>query len=155
MDMNFMATNIRRAENSCVEKIAPLFDAYRIFYGQPSDLPGSRDFLAERISHNESTIFYAQDESGEVLGFVQLYPLFSSVSARRTWLLNDLYTIDAARGRGIGSALLETAKKFAARTGAKGILLETGKDNISAQRLYEAQGYVQDTGYYTYFLDLA
>lgn len=125
------------------------------FYGQPSNLPESRDFLAERLSHNESTIFYAQDEFGEALGFVQLYPMFSSVSARRTWLLNDLYATDAARGRGVGTALLDAAKEFVISTGAKGILLETGRDNMGAQRLYEAQGYVRDTGYYTYYLDLA
>lgn len=146
-----MAVKIRRAESSCVEKIAPLFDAYRGFYGQPSNLPESRDFLAERLSHNESTIFYAQDEFGEALGFVQLYP----ISARRTWLLNDLYATDAARGRGVGTALLDAAKEFVISTGAKGILLETGRDNMGAQRLYEAQGYVRDTGYYTYYLDLA
>lgn len=150
-----MAVKIRRAESSCVEKIAPLFDAYRGFYGQPSNLPESRDFLTERLSHNESTIFYAQDEFGEALGFVQLYPMFSSVSARRTWLLNDLYATDAARGRGVGTALLDVAKEFVISTGAKGILLETGRDNMGAQRLYEAQGYVRDTGYYTYYLNLA
>ena len=71
-----MAVKIRRAESSCIEKIAPLFDASRGFYGQPSNLPESRDFLAERLSHNESVIFYAQDEFGEALGFVQLYPFF-------------------------------------------------------------------------------
>lgn len=149
-----MAVKIRRAESSCIEKIAPLFDAYRVFFGQSSDLPGSRVFLAERLSRNESTIFYAQGEFGEVLGFVQLYPLFSSISARRTWLLNDLYATAAARGQGVGTALLEAAKEFVIATGAKGILLETGKDNMGAQRLYEAHGYVRDTGYYTYCLDL-
>lgn len=150
-----MAVKISRADNHCVEKLAPLFDSYRGFYGQPSNLIESRDFLAQRLSHNESTIFYAHDELGETLGFVQLYPTFSSVSARRTWLLNDLYATDVARGRGVGTALLDAAREFVISTGAKGILLETGRDNEGAQRLYEAQGYVRDTGYYTYYLDLA
>ena len=150
-----MAVKISRADSNCVDKIAPLFDAYRGFYGQPSNLQESRDFLAQRLNLNESAIFFAQDEHDETLGFVQLYPTFSSISARRTWLLNDLYATDAARGRGVGTVLLDAAREFVISTGAKGILLETGRDNKGAQRLYEAQGYVRDTGYYTYYLNLA
>ena len=103
----------------------------------------------------ESTVFYAQDEHGEALGFVQLYPVFSSICAQRTWILNDLYVTEAARGRGVGTALLNAARDFVISTGAKGISLETGRDNKGAQRLYEAQGYFRGTAYYTYYLNLA
>ena len=46
------------------------------------------------------------------------------------------------------------ARAFALSTGAKGLVLETATDNFGAQRLYESLGYVRDTGYYTYCLDL-
>ena len=149
-----MTLQAQRADASHLDQVARLFDAYRVFYGQPSNLQQSRDFIAERIARDESAIFLALDSGGEALGFVQLYPTFSSIDAHRTWLLNDLFTTPAARGRGVGTLLMNTARDFALSTGAKGLVLETATDNHGAQRLYESLGYVRDTGYYTYCLDL-
>ena len=149
-----MDVQVHRADATHLDNVASLFDAYRGFYGQPSNLTQSRDFIAERIARDESVIFFAQDATGEVLGFVQLFPTFSSIDAHRTWLLSDLFTTPAARGRGVGRLLMNTARAFALETGAKGLVLETATDNFTAQGLYESLGYVRDTGYYTYMLDL-
>lgn len=149
-----MTIKALRADSAQLEAVAQLFDAYRGFYEQPSNLAQSRAFIAERMAAGESAIFLAQDEHGEVLGFVQLYPTFSSIDAHRTWLLSDLFTTPAARGRGVGRLLMNTARAFALETGAKGLVLETATDNFTAQGLYESLGYVRDTGYYTYMLDL-
>jgi GNAT superfamily N-acetyltransferase len=149
-----MAVQVLRVEATHIDKIAPLFDAYRGFYGQPSNLQQSRDFIAERIDRDESVIFFASDLCGDALGFVQLYPTFSSIDAHRTWLLSDLFTKPESRGQGVGRLLMNAARAFALSTGAKGMVLETATDNVGAQRLYESLGYVRDTGYYTYCLDL-
>lgn len=149
-----MTLELLRADASRVDQVADLFDAYRGFYGQPANLPQSRQFLAERLARDESVIFYVQDASGQALGFVQLYPSFSSIDAHRTWLLSDLFTASQARGRGVGTLLMNAARDFALATGAKGLVLETATDNHTAQRLYESLGYVRDPGYYTYCLDL-
>ncbi|WP_159815206.1 GNAT family N-acetyltransferase [Pseudomonas sp. 18058] len=149
-----MTIKALRADTAQLEAVAQLFDAYRGFYEQPSNLAQSRAFIAERMAAGESAIFLAQDEHGEALGFVQLYPTFSSIDAHRTWLLSDLFTTPAARGRGVGRLLMNTARAFALETGAKGLVLETATDNYTAQGLYESLGYVRDTGYYTYMLDL-
>jgi ribosomal protein S18 acetylase RimI-like enzyme len=143
-----------RADASHLDLIAPLFDAYRVFYRQPSNLAQSRAFIAERIARDESVIFLAQDDTGEALGFVQLFPTFSSIDAHRTWLLGDLFSTANARGRGVGTLLMNTARSFAVLSGGKGMVLETATDNVNAQRLYESLGYVRDSGYYTYCLDL-
>ncbi|PTT28096.1 GNAT family N-acetyltransferase [Pseudomonas sp. HMWF021] len=149
-----MAIEVIRATTAQLEAVAKLFDAYRGFYQQPSNFEQSRAFIAERMVGNESAIFLAQDENAEALGFVQLYPTFSSIDAHRTWLLSDLFTAPAARGRGIGRLLMNMARDFALQTGAKGLVLETATDNFTAQGLYESLGYVRDTGYFTYMLDL-
>ena len=149
-----MAIQALRADASHIDKIAPLFDAYRGFYGQSSNLPQSRDFIAERIARDESVIFYAEDASGEALGFVQMFPTFSSINAHRTWLLGDLFSAPAARGKGVATLLMNTARDFARLSGAMCLTLETATDNHTAQRLYESLGYVRDPGYYTYCLDL-
>jgi GNAT superfamily N-acetyltransferase len=149
-----MTLQAQRADASHLDTIADLFDAYRGFYGQPSNLAQSRAFISERIARDESVIFFAQEPEGEALGFVQLFPTFSSIDAHRTWLLGDLFTAPASRGRGVGTLLMNTARAFAVLSGAKGMTLETATDNATAQRLYESLGYVRDTGYFTYCLDL-
>jgi len=149
-----MSLQAIRASAEHLDAVASLFDGYRGFYGQPSNLAQSRAFIAERMAGNESAIFLVENENGEALGFVQLYPTFSSIDAHRTWLLSDLFTTPAARGRGVGRLLMNTARDFAVETGAKGLVLETATDNFTAQGLYESLGWVRDTGYYTYNLDL-
>src|SRR3546814_14720475 len=98
-----MSFSIRQATHLDVDVLAPLFDGYRQFYGQPADLARARGFLAERIHHRESLILLARDEYGEGLGFTQLYPLFSSVRPVRTWVLNDLFVASSARWQGVAS----------------------------------------------------
>ncbi|WP_233575532.1 GNAT family N-acetyltransferase [Noviherbaspirillum saxi] len=136
-----------------LETIVPLFDGYRCFYGKTTDPAAARTFIAERLALNESVIFIAQDHEGKALGFTQLYPSFSSVSARRIWILNDLFVAATARGRGVGKMLLDAAREHAVRTGAKRLALSTAHDN-PAQKLYESQGYVRDRKFFHYELEL-
>jgi GNAT superfamily N-acetyltransferase len=138
-----------RAELDDLDALAPLFDGYRRFYRQASDPAGARAFLAERIKRGESVIFVAIAE-GVVVGFTQLYPSFSSVSMERLWVLNDLFVAAEARGSGAGRALLERAERWAAETGAKGLILSTETTNLTAQRLYEACGWVKDDEFVHY-----
>ncbi len=141
---------IQQATLNELEALTELFDLYRVFYEQKSDLNGARNFLKERISNEESVAFIALDGSSP-LGFVQLYPSFSSVSMKRSWVLNDLFVNEQARGQGIGEKLMKTAIEFAKETGAKGVLLETAADNTTAQRLYEKIGFKRESSYFYYF----
>lgn len=146
-----MMVEVLRATFAHLDALVSLFDGYRQFYKQPSDLEGSRRFLQERLSKGESVIFLAQS-GGQARGFTQLYPSFSSVSMKRLWILNDLFVVPEARGQGVGEALLERARSFAIETGAKGLMLETAVDNTPAQRLYERLGWQRDTHFYVYNL---
>ncbi len=75
---------IRRASGADLRTVAELLDGYRQFYGQPADYPLAEAFLRDRFANNESVVFLAVDpQSGAGLGFVQLYPSFSSAAARR------------------------------------------------------------------------
>jgi len=138
-----------------LDLVTPLFDAYRVFYGQGSDLNIARDFIKARLESQESVIFLAVGSQGEALGFTQLYPSFSSVSAARTWILNDLYVTDSARKQGVATQLMNAAKKLATEGEVKGLALETAEDNVNAQKLYESLGYKKELGAYHYFLDLS
>jgi GNAT superfamily N-acetyltransferase len=139
-----MKITIKKLSAEDLPLVTPLFNDYRMFYGQPADLPGATDFLSERTARGESVIFLALTSEGQALGFTQLYPIFSSVSMRRTWLLNDLFVNANARKMGVGQALLTAAKNWAQETNAKWLLLQTGADNFSAQALYEKDGWVRE-----------
>jgi GNAT superfamily N-acetyltransferase len=136
-----------------VDLVAPLFDAYRQFYGQPPNPEGARRFLAERLNQGESVIF-AVIEAGRALGFTQLYPSFSSVSMRPIWILNDLYVAANARRRGVGALLLAAAREHASRTGAVRLALSTAVANTQAQTLYERDGWRRDTAFLHYEYEL-
>jgi ribosomal protein S18 acetylase RimI-like enzyme len=145
---------IVRAEHRHLEKLASLFDAYRIFYKQPSDVIAAFDFLHERLRNVESVIFLALSLEGEGLGFTQLYPSFGSVSLCRVWILYDLFVAPQARRMGVGRALMKQAHQFAAESGARFVRLATENNNLKAQALYESLGYVRDTDFYRYELVL-
>jgi len=134
--------------------VSALFDSYRVFYEQNTNPQLALEYISERIRNNESVVFLAQDENKMGLGFTQLYPTFSSVSAQRSWILNDLYVSKTARKLGVARNLMGAAREFAVNTGANGIALETAEDNINAQSLYESLGYKRSTGFYNYFLSL-
>ncbi|MDO6426870.1 GNAT family N-acetyltransferase [Thalassotalea sp. 1_MG-2023] len=149
-----MKITINKATVDDANKIAPLFDLYRQFYQEASDINLAIDFLTARLSKGESTIYFAIDDANTVHGFTQLFPSFSSISAQATWILNDLFVIEESRGIGIGKLLLERAEKLAINSHAKGIGLETTTDNVSAQKLYESLGYEIADGYLQYFKTL-
>jgi ribosomal protein S18 acetylase RimI-like enzyme len=132
-----------------------LFDAYRQFYKQSSDYSGAHRFITDRLKASESMIFLATLEEGKesrAVGFVQLYPAFSSISMKRLWILNDLFVIPEARKLGVGKALMESARQLAVSTAAKELILETAIDNLAAQGLYEKLGYKRDVEFHRYAL---
>ncbi|MEO7478841.1 MAG: GNAT family N-acetyltransferase [Lysobacteraceae bacterium] len=135
-----MSVVVRRADANDLDQLAQLFDDYRQFYKQASNVAAAREFLAERLAANESTVLIAEHDSA-VIGFTQLYPLFSSVRMGRTWLLNDLFVAPNARRLGAARALLDAACMFARDHGALGLELETGIDNDNAQALYRRAGW--------------
>jgi GNAT superfamily N-acetyltransferase len=133
-------TIIRRGNIADVTDIAQLFDAYRVFYGKQSDIVSASAFLKDRIQNNESIIFVAEMNS-KLVGFTQLYPLFSSVRMKKLWLLNDLYVDLSVRGNGISVQLLDAAKQLCRETGACGMYLETAKSNEIGNSLYPRAGF--------------
>ncbi|WEN16599.1 GNAT family N-acetyltransferase [Rhodanobacter sp. AS-Z3] len=149
-----MSFSIRQASALDLDRLVPLFDGYRQFYGQPSDPQRARDFLAARLANEQSLILLACDDQGPALGFTQLYPLFSSVRTVRTYLLNDLFVSASVRRRGVAGALLRAAAEQARALGAASLSLATALDNAPAQALYESLGWQRDEQFCEYGLTL-
>ena len=148
---------VERANDTHIDDVTKLFDAYRVFYQQPSDPAAARAFVDARLQKKDSVIFLASaelDGKRVALGFTQLYPAYSSVSMKRLWILNDLYVDKRARHQGIARALIDRAKQLAWDTEAKGLILETAIDNHEAQALYDSYGFEKDTEFFRYNLDV-
>ncbi len=145
--------SIRQAHHADHPRVAVLFDLYRQFYGYEADAQLALDFVAARLLHDESVVFIAVNAADEPLGFVQLYPSFSSTLAGKVWILYDLFVMPDARGIGIGRALMERAIQLGRDTGAVEINLATAKNNHSAQSLYQSLGYQRDDDFWVYTLD--
>ncbi|CAN5409858.1 GNAT family N-acetyltransferase [soil metagenome] len=152
--------NIKQIQLPDYQLVTGLFNKYRMFYKQPSDTVLAERFIKDRLQNNESRIFVAlADKDGEEIpaGVTQLYPVLSSVSATRNWLLNDLFVEDSYRRQGVGEALIKAAIDFARADQSTYIKLETAVDNYTAQRLYEALGFKKgelNNGFHTYKFNL-
>ena len=146
---------IRRASEVDIRLVAEMFDGYRQFYGQVANYALAEAFLRDRFANNDSALFLAvEPQTGQGLGFVQLYPSFSSVAARRIWILNDLFVVPKMRRKGVGRALLDAARNFAASTSAIRLVLSTAVTNHEARTLYESFGFKKDDVFLVYRLDL-
>ena len=148
-----MGVAIRLAERADLAAVAPLFDLYRQFYGQPADAARALAFLTERVERCESVLLVAFGDERPV-GFVQLYPGFSSVRAARSFVLNDLYVDPDWRRTGAGRALVEAATDHARGAGATSLSLQTGAANHAAQALYERLGWTRESRFLDYGLSL-
>jgi ribosomal protein S18 acetylase RimI-like enzyme len=139
--------------------VAGLFDQYRMFYNQPSDRQLADRYIGDRLLQNESVIFTAltNDRDSTPVGFVQLYPGYSSLHAAKNIILNDLFVLPDHRNRGIALKLIEVSIRYAVENHSAGIQLETMHDNLVAQKLYESVGFKlmkQPTPFFTYFINL-
>ena len=149
-----MTLNIEQAAIFDLEQLAPLFDGYRQFYGTSSDLALARQFLADRMTQNQSVVLLARGADGAALGFAQLFPSFSSVRASPIYVLNDLFVAPLARRRGVGTLLLQAAAGMARASGAVRVKLSTAITNVAAQRLYEAMKWTREEDFQVYNLSL-
>lgn len=138
-----------------LDDLTRLFAGYLRFYEVPRDEADIAAFLGQRLQRGDSQLLIARDEQGVAQGFVQLYPLQSSLALEPAWLLSDLYVDETARRGGVGEALMNAARVHAEASGACGLQLETAKTNLAGQRLYERLGYVRDEQFYTYWLALS
>jgi ribosomal protein S18 acetylase RimI-like enzyme len=124
-------------------QLGKIFNEYRVH------------FIKERLTRAQAVIFAALDEdTREIMGFTLLYPMFSSLKAKLTWTLNDMYIAENYRKFGVATRLLETVKVFGQQTDAQWITLKTGIENLKAQALYEKMGYETDNTHFYYYLPL-
>ena len=100
-----------------------------------------------------SFLWAVREATQAIVGFVQLYPVFSTVSLQKQWLLNDFFVDQNERNAGVGSLLMEATKiHFCGK--AKGFILVAEKTNAGAKRFYDRHGWKTDHfDFYCYFYE--
>jgi len=117
-----------------------LFEQYRQFYNMPPSNEPSKTFISDRLNKKDSTVLLAFDNQ-ECVGFIQLYPSFSSVAMKPIWILNDLFVTESSRRKGIAKILMLAVEKYARKNQIFSIKLATGIENTQAQALYQSLNY--------------
>ena len=150
MKENFI---IKEATVKDSEKIGEVFDLYRQFYKKNPDKIISIEYIKQRLTNKESTIFFVEEDD-VCIGIVQLYVTFDSLELSKKIILYDLFVRPEYRKKGIGAMLMDASKDFAENNGISGIELSTAISNGTAQRLYESLGYERDNEFYNYYLSI-
>ncbi len=140
------------------KEVAEIFNKYRVFYKQPSDIILAENYLKQRLANNEAHIFIAYSKKiAKPFGFTLMYPKFSSLAAKVNWLIGDMFVEEEFRRKGVGEKLLQAAINFAIEEKAVFVSLNTESDNYAARNLYEKFGFVKTgttPGYFFYKLYL-
>jgi GNAT superfamily N-acetyltransferase len=120
--------------------LLPLLRAYCDFY--EVDPPDRKlDALARALiadPEHEGVQLIARDEDGEPLGFATVYWTWQTLTAGRAAVMNDLFVTPAARGKGVGRALIEECRRRARERGCPELVWETAPENETAQGLYDS-----------------
>jgi GNAT superfamily N-acetyltransferase len=123
------------------ELLLPLIAVYQRFYEvEEIDEERNRSFFRRFLAPSEDGVLLGAHDGGELVGYACLYWHFSSLNAADSVLMNDLFVSNAARGRGVGRALIEASATVARERGAIHLEWSTAPDNVTAQRLYDSTG---------------
>jgi GNAT superfamily N-acetyltransferase len=143
--------HIVKCTEAHLDKFVDVFEEYRQYCGFEPSPNETELFFKKLIRNEESTIFIAIDsETESVMGFVNLYPCYSSLALQRLWILNDLGVSSHHRGKGVSKALIEKVLEFAKETNAIRIELKTDLNNATARSLYKSMGFIEDADHVYY-----
>lgn len=119
----------------------PLWDGYNAFYGRSAETA-----LPEAITRSTWARFFDADEpvhalvaerDGQLLGLAHYLFHRSTTSVGNSCYLQDLFTVEAARGMGVGRALIDAVYERARQAGAPRVYWQTHETNATAMQLYD------------------
>ena len=118
-----------------------LWDGYNAFYGRKDATA-----LPEAITSSTWSRFFdsyepvhalVAEQSGQILGLVHYLFHRTTISIQPTCYLQDLFTVESARGKGVGRALIQEVYRIAADAGCTRVYWLTHETNTSAMKLYD------------------
>jgi GNAT superfamily N-acetyltransferase len=119
----------------------PLWDGYNAFYGRsgPTALPDeiTRITWSRFFDAYEPVHALVAESGGRLLGLAHYLFHRNTIQIAPSCYLQDLYTLEQARGRGVGRALIEALYQRAREAGAPRVYWHTHETNHTAMQLYD------------------
>jgi GNAT superfamily N-acetyltransferase len=118
-----------------------LWEGYNAFYGRKGATA-----LPEEISKLTWSRFFdgyepvnalVADESGTLLGILHFIFHRSTIAIGPNCYVQDLFTLESARGKGVGRALIEEVYRVARAAGCARVYWQTHETNATAMKLYD------------------
>lgn len=132
---------IQQLSEKYIDQLVVVVDEYREFCGFARSYQETKEFFLFLLSEEKSTTFIAINTDDDVMGFINLYPSYSTLALGKIWILNDLAVSSKFRRLGVAQSLIKEALSFAQQTGAIRVELKTEKTNLGAQKLYSEIGF--------------
>jgi glycosidase/GNAT superfamily N-acetyltransferase len=131
---------VRQASGNDIHSVTHLFVEYQRHFGETNPIFDNIEAFLRDKTENAGYALYIAEKDGKPVAFAGLYPIYSSVSLKKQWLLNDLFVAQNLRNQGIGSALLTEIKT---RLGAasQGIILIASNADEKVKSFYEKNGF--------------
>ena len=136
------AHEIKAVDERDLDELLPLMRGYCEFY---EVAPSDADLLAmSRVliddPEREGLQLIARDADGKAVGFATIFWTWTTLSASRLGVMNDLFVAPDARGGGIADALIEACAEHCRRRGIESLEWQTANDNHRAQAVYDRIG---------------
>ncbi len=143
---------IRPVRTKDFAKWKPLWDGYNAFYGRKEEtaLPQPITTMTWSRFFDEYEPMHAlvAEQGDQLLGLAHFLFHRSTISLGPVCYLQDLFTAEAARGKGIGRALIKEVYRFAADAGSSRVYWNTHKTNATAIKLYDKVA--EESGFLVY-----
>lgn len=119
----------------------PLWDGYNTFYGRsgPTALPEEivRTTWSRFFDVDEPVHALVAESAGELLGLAHFLFHRSTIQIAPSCYMQDLFTVEAARGNGVGRALINAVYECARQAGSRRVYWQTHETNATAMQLYD------------------
>ncbi|MEA2366361.1 MAG: hypothetical protein QOI32_1873 [Thermoleophilaceae bacterium] len=146
---------IAQVTEADLPELLPLMRGYCDFYEvSPSDealLALARTLLADP---GEGLQLIARDDAGAAVGFATIFWSWSTLSAARLGVMNDLFVAEGARGSGFADALIAACAERCRERGATELAWQTAHTNLRAQAVYDRVGATRDERWLDYSLSV-
>jgi len=148
--------NVRAIAPGDFDAWLALWDGYNAFYGRHGEtaLPRAITDLTWQRFFDSSEPVHAlvAQQDGAVVGLAHYLFHRSTTKAERVCYLQDLFTLPAARGRGVGRALIEGVYAQALGAGSRRVYWHTQATNAAGRALYDKVA--QHAGFIVYSREL-
>jgi len=135
------ALRIRAVAKDDFAQWKPLWDGYNAFYGRAGATALSPDITQMTWSRffdaYEPVHAVVAEAAGKLLGLAHFLYHRSTTQIAPSCYMQDLFTTEEARGKGVGRALIEAVYRHAAAAGAPRVYWQTHETNSTAMQLYD------------------